>query len=106
MQVFKIDENGYYIGPIIIRKDEEVPEGCIEVQPPNGLYRAKWVNDEWVEDMTQEEIEAENNKPKEPTQDELIMLAIADLDAQRENDKLESQLAIAELAETMLGGTV
>lgn len=44
--------------------------------------------------------------PKEPTENEMIILAIADLDAQRENDKLENQLAIAELAETMLGGTV
>lgn len=33
-----------------------------------------------------------------------IQLAIADLDMQREMDKTELQLAIAELAETILGG--
>ena len=32
------------------------------------------------------------------------MLAVADLDMQREQDKIETQLAIAELAETLLGG--
>ena len=41
--------------------------------------------------------------------DELIeksQNAITDLDAQREADKLEQQLAMAELAETMIGGTL
>jgi len=42
----------------------------------------------------------------EPTTDELMMLAIADLDAQRVKDKLETQLAIAELTNTIIGGTV
>ncbi len=40
----------------------------------------------------------------EPTKTEMVMLAIADLDLQREQDKIETQLAIAELAETILGG--
>lgn len=43
--------------------------------------------------------------PESPiTNEDIIMLAIADLDMQRENDKTEIQLAIAELAETILGG--
>ena len=42
--------------------------------------------------------------PYEPTENEMIMLAIAELDMQREIDKTETQLAIAELAETILGG--
>lgn len=46
----------------------------------------------------------ELNKPEEPTETEMLMLAIADLDLQREQDKIETQLAIAELAETILGG--
>lgn len=33
-----------------------------------------------------------------------LMLAIADLDLQRETDKLETQLAVADLAEAILGG--
>ena len=37
-------------------------------------------------------------------QNEMLMLAIAELDMQRETDKTESELAIAELAETILGG--
>ena len=35
---------------------------------------------------------------------EMLMIALAELDMQREADKTESELAIAELAETVLGG--
>ena len=40
----------------------------------------------------------------EPTEAEYMMMAIAELDAQREMDKTESEMAIAELAEAMMGG--
>ena len=38
------------------------------------------------------------------SQNEMLMLALAELDMQREMDKTESELAITELAETVLGG--
>lgn len=40
----------------------------------------------------------------EPTETEYMMMAIAELDAQREMDKTESEMAIAELAEALIGG--
>ena len=40
----------------------------------------------------------------EPTEAEYMMMAIAELDAQRAFDKTESEMAIAELAEAMMGG--
>ena len=43
-------------------------------------------------------------KAPEPTEMEYMMMAIAELDAQREMDKIESEMAIAELAEAMMGG--
>ena len=48
----------------------------------------------------------EKQPPKEiePTEMEYMMLAIAEIDAQREMDKTESEMAIAELAEAMMGG--
>ena len=45
-------------------------------------------------------------QPPEPTESEYIMLALAELDAQREIDKTESEMAIAELAEALMGGVV
>lgn len=38
------------------------------------------------------------------SENEMLMLALADLDLQREMDKTEAELAITELAETVLGG--
>lgn len=35
---------------------------------------------------------------------EMILMAIADLDNQRDHDKTETELAIAELAEILVGG--
>ena len=43
-------------------------------------------------------------KETEPTEMEYMMMAIAELDAQRAVDKTENEMAIAELAEIMLGG--
>ena len=50
-----------------------------------------------------------NWNKKEPitpatTEVDYLMLAIAELDAQRELDKTESEMAIAELAEAIIGG--
>ena len=42
--------------------------------------------------------------PKLEQENEMLMMALAELDMQRETDKTESELAIAELAETVLGG--
>ena len=51
-------------------------------------------------------IEVEPIKPVTPPEITIsdIEIAMADLDAQREADKLETQLAIAELAEMITGG--
>ena len=42
----------------------------------------------------------------EPTEAECMMMAIAELDAQREMDKTENEMAIAELVEALMGGVV
>ena len=42
----------------------------------------------------------------QPTEMEYMMLAIAELDAQRELDKTENEMAIAELVEALMGGVV
>ena len=48
--------------------------------------------------------EKQPQKKIEPTEMEYMMLALAELDAQREMDKTESEMAIAELAEALMGG--
>ena len=52
----------------------------------------------WKEKQPQQETE--------PTEVDYMMVAIAELDAQREVDKTENEMAIAELAEALMGGVV
>jgi hypothetical protein len=70
----------------------EVPE------PYSSEILAVWGDTPTIEEPIVEYI------PPEPTETEMIMLAIAELDMQREIDRTEIELAIAELAETLLGG--
>lgn len=65
-EVFEIDQNGYITEKYVVEFDEEgncleeLAENIVVTSPPDGLYRAKWTGNEWIEDMTQEEINALN----------------------------------------------
>lgn len=78
-QVYEIDDNGYIKEIYVVKFNEEgnpieeLAENIITVNPPNGFYRAKWIGREWIEDMTQEEIAALNNKAIEPTTDDFLL---------------------------------
>ena len=68
-----------------------------EKQPPKEIDRGVNIAKiKWKEKQPPKEIE--------PTEMEYMMLTIAEIDAQREMDKIESEMAIAELAEAMMGG--
>lgn len=68
------------MGNIIVKKRAEIEE-------EQRLAEEKRLLDEMMPDM-----------------DEMLLSAIADLDTQREQDKIEQQLALAELAEMIMGG--
>ena len=78
--------------------DEETEIG-LEVAPAQGLYAPKWDGTQWIETG-----QAPEPTPQEPTELELLMLAIAELDMQRELDRTDNQVAIAELSESLMGG--
>lgn len=67
----------------------------------NSMNKPKWDGKKWIETEPSPEPE-----PLEPglSDIDLLMLAVAELDIQRSIDKTETQMAIAELASTMLGG--
>lgn len=77
-QVYEIDTNGFIKEIYVVEFDEEnncleeLAENIITLSPPDGLYRAKWTGTEWVEDMLQEEIDALNNVPQQPTNEERL----------------------------------
>ncbi len=88
MKLLKIDEQGYFIEDIItdkipIIREVLVVEGEeVEVEIPNpqyitipcqgGFYRPMWNGAEWVEGMSQEEIDTLNNQPRPVTQEQRI----------------------------------
>jgi hypothetical protein len=93
-----------------INIDEELHQYLLEKQYKiENLDRAKelyTINDKdlfiEVEPIYQEMPKSEIELLKE--ENETLKLALADLDTQRQQDKLDTQLAIAELTSTLMGG--
>jgi hypothetical protein len=48
-QVFRINELGEYVEPVILQDGEEIPLDCVEDIPTEGLYKAKWNGTSWEE---------------------------------------------------------
>jgi hypothetical protein len=59
-QVVRIDGRGFYVEPVILEDNDKVPSDCVDKSPPS-FFKAQYVNGEWVEGATQEEIEAMKN---------------------------------------------
>ncbi len=56
-KVLKINEDGFFIEDVVLEDEESIPEGCIEVECPQGFYKPRWDGSMWIEGLTQEEIE-------------------------------------------------
>lgn len=86
-EIYEIGANGYITEKYIAEFDEqgnckeELAENIITVDIPQGLYHARWSGEKWVEDMSQAEIEALNNQPKEPTEIEKLQQELAGTNA-------------------------
>ena len=78
---------------------DEKTEIGLDTEPSQGLYAPKWDGEKWIETG-----QVPEPTPQEPTELELLMLAISELDVQRELDRTDNQVAIAELAELTIGG--
>ena len=73
--------------------DEETEIG-LNVEQAQGFYHPKWDGEKWVEGLNEEEInELKKSRPKEISLEERL-----------EFIKTQNELALAELAEVILGG--
>ena len=75
--VSKIDENGYFVEDVIVKEGEEIPSDCIETRldtTEKGYYRPRWTGTEWIEDMTEEQLDELNNQPREITEEQQRLL--------------------------------
>jgi len=65
-QVYEVDGQGFLLQIHLAIFDDdgnsidELASNIVTLDPPNGLYRAKWAGTEWIEDMSQAEINALN----------------------------------------------
>jgi hypothetical protein len=57
-KVIKIDASGLFVEDVLIADDAETPSDCIDSVCPDGFYRPKWNGSQWVEGLTQAEIDA------------------------------------------------
>ena len=65
----KIDEQGFFLEDILAGSGIE-PD--VNVICPNGFYKPRWNGTEWVEGLTQAEIDAIVNAPRPVTKEERI----------------------------------
>lgn len=49
MQVYKFDNDGYYIEPVILEEGESLPTDCTEKEPPIPNWKPRWDGSKWVE---------------------------------------------------------
>ncbi|MCM3763438.1 hypothetical protein [Neobacillus niacini] len=71
--VYKIDADGYLLDCVILKPDEKLPEDCVDVPMPEGIFLpAKFENGEWKSTLTQEEIDRLLNSPKIKTELEIL----------------------------------
>ena len=112
----QIDAYGFIVEKFVYddEEPEDIPEDCRPIWEPKRRFFTPKYNgtlSEWEEGATVEALATEairvnaiQNEEPEPTEADYMMLAIAELDSQRESDKTENEMAIAELAEALMGG--
>lgn len=64
-QYYKIDDEGYYIEPVILTEEpKELPDDLIGVKLPDGFYKARWDGEKWLDDITEEELNAKEEEAR------------------------------------------
>jgi len=81
--VRKIDGNGMFVEDALV---SELTEFTVETPCPSGFHKPKWDGAQWIEGMSQSEIDALKNVAHTPTTGEKLAAL------QAENDTLKDQL--------------
>jgi hypothetical protein len=77
--VYKIDQEGYFVEQIILNVDDGISADCVEIAPPEGLFKLKWNGESWEEGYSQDEIHTLTNNPQPPSEIEQLKKQQADL---------------------------
>lgn len=101
IQVYRIDKDGYFIEPILIDghlPSDQFPKDLVLIKPTDGLFKAKWISEQWEEGLFQQEIDEIKNPPRPPSEPEIIGQQIVEkelqiLQLQNENKALSQSIA-------------
>lgn len=67
INVHFIREDGFHDGNGMMDEEEASKrQDVITIDPPSGLYWPRWIEDKWIEGLTQKEIDAIKNAPIPP----------------------------------------
>jgi hypothetical protein len=91
-EVYRYDDNGIYIEPVILKDGENIPVNCTATKPTGSFYKGKFENGQWIESLTQAEIDEIKNKPQ----------ALSEVDELRKNQELIQQA----LDDLIFGGSL
>jgi hypothetical protein len=94
-EVYRLDQDGFYLEPVELKGNEKTPSDCTEIKPTGSFIRGQFANGEWKESATQEEIDAIKNTPVQPSEFYQLREQNADLNLQ-----------IIDIWETLLGSGV
>lgn len=78
MIVYKIDSKGIYIEPVLLGESDDIPSDCVVVEPPDGLFQLKFVNGEWIEGLSSQDINEYITRPSSLTPEELMGQQLTD----------------------------
>ena len=101
-QLYRFDEHGYYIEPVIIEPDElgeyHIPEDCTDIELPQPNYKPKFNKDKlaWDETVSDEELDDILNPPVQKTEIDILKEKNEEL----ENTLKELENAILELTQS------
>lgn len=57
-QIYKYDNNGFYLEPVRIEDNTIIPTNCTVTPVPNGLFKARYIAGQWVEGLSDNDISA------------------------------------------------
>lgn len=78
-EVYRYDENGIYIEPVILQDGENVPTNCTVIKPTGSFFKGKFESGKWIESLTQDEINELINAPQPVSELETLKKQQTDL---------------------------
>lgn len=101
IQVHRVDKDGFYMEPVLIEQNNVIEdENIVTIDPPEGLYKPRWLDGEWVEGLTPEEIEEIKKPiPKVPSEIDILGKQLAEKELQILQLQADTELFGQQVAE-------